>query len=205
MSRTVGLPDTYRCWLKYCETVSINPAITGVTAVHSFGANNLYDPSVTGVGHQPTPYDQLAAFFGHYRVLKAIMTCRPINADAASECILSSALVLDGATQAGVTFDDLRQSERVSTNWVYSGDTSWSNVGVDGPVTIAYDPKELYGPQAVTDDSLEAQTTTSPARIPLLQVCLNSLQNGADPGAQNIHVQIMYLAEFTRPQTIGSS
>ena len=48
--------------LKYCQEVSLNPTV-GAVASADFAANGLYDPYLSGVGHQPMGFDQLMTFF----------------------------------------------------------------------------------------------------------------------------------------------
>ncbi len=43
---------------------------SGVLSVYTFNSNGLYDPDQTGTGHQPLGFDQYAAQYNRYRVLK---------------------------------------------------------------------------------------------------------------------------------------
>ena len=62
--------------MKYSENV-----ITGSTGVYRFALNNLFDPNLTGVGHQPHGFDQLSTIYNRYRVIGATYS---INAYLAS-------------------------------------------------------------------------------------------------------------------------
>jgi len=42
--------------------VGLNPAI-GAAAGYVFNLNSLHDPNTSGVGHQPTGFDQLIAIY----------------------------------------------------------------------------------------------------------------------------------------------
>lgn len=66
--RPYGFMDQYFCKLKYCEQI---PFTTGTGADYRFSLNNISDPNVTGVGHQPMYHDQLEGIFNHYRVYAA--------------------------------------------------------------------------------------------------------------------------------------
>lgn len=55
--------------LRYATSVSISAGATPGT--HVFSANGLFDPDITGTGHQPMGFDQLMLSYNHYHVLNA--------------------------------------------------------------------------------------------------------------------------------------
>lgn len=60
--------------LYFDRNYALNPAGTGALAVHVFSANGVYDPDVTGTGHQPRGFDQIMSMFDHYTVIKSYLT-----------------------------------------------------------------------------------------------------------------------------------
>jgi len=64
----VGFPKTNMVKLRYVESVSFDPGL-GTLGQYIFSANNVFDPNVTGIGHQPMCYDQWAALYNHYVVV----------------------------------------------------------------------------------------------------------------------------------------
>jgi len=73
-----GFPDQLRCVLKYKENGVL---FTGSTtpAAQVYRLNSLFDPNLTGTGHQPNYYDQLTAVYQQYCVTAAKMTCTIFN------------------------------------------------------------------------------------------------------------------------------
>lgn len=61
--------EKVKTWLTYYDTKTIAPD-TGA-AKHVFNLANIYDPDVTGGGHQPAFYDQWKTYYNKYRVLGA--------------------------------------------------------------------------------------------------------------------------------------
>lgn len=53
---------------KYAEQLALT-STTGVMAKYYFAANGLYDPNITGTGHQPLYFDQLTPIYDHYCVI----------------------------------------------------------------------------------------------------------------------------------------
>jgi hypothetical protein len=61
-------PHRY-CTLKYFEEFT-NAMTTGAGAQQIMRLNSIFDPNSTGTGHNPYGYDQLAALYNRYRVLR---------------------------------------------------------------------------------------------------------------------------------------
>lgn len=66
-------PYATKRMLRYADTGSFT---TGVSAANSyvFACNGLYDPNITGSGHQPAGFDQMMLFYDHFIVTKARLT-----------------------------------------------------------------------------------------------------------------------------------
>jgi len=65
-----GVPQVSRRKLTYSTTVTLSSAASAI-ANQKFTGNGIYDPDVTGVGHQPYGYDQLSLIYSKYRVISA--------------------------------------------------------------------------------------------------------------------------------------
>lgn len=62
-------PKTVRM-LRYSDTFQLTTTV-GAVATYVFSANGLYDPNITGTGHQPMGFDQMMIFYNHFCVTKA--------------------------------------------------------------------------------------------------------------------------------------
>ncbi len=63
-----GLPPTKRVKLRYSEIFRIT-STAGAVGKFLFAANGMYDPNLTGAGHQPYGYDQWFTFYKTATVL----------------------------------------------------------------------------------------------------------------------------------------
>lgn len=73
---------TFKARLKYCENaISLNPDAGGA-ASYVFSANGLYDPNISGAGHQPSGFDEFMTMYNHYVVIGAKLTCTFVNTDS---------------------------------------------------------------------------------------------------------------------------
>lgn len=53
------------------QPYTLNPGAAGAAAVQVIAANGLYDVDITGIGHQPTGFDQYMALYNEYVVTDA--------------------------------------------------------------------------------------------------------------------------------------
>ncbi len=65
-AKRAPFPDQYRVSLRYGEQRLRGPGTTVDNYVYR--ANSVFDPDLTGTGHQPMGFDQLAALYNRYRV-----------------------------------------------------------------------------------------------------------------------------------------
>ena len=67
------MPEKFQSKLRYSTKFTLNPAASTNVVQHVFSANGLYDPDITGVGHQPRGFDQLMSLYAQYTVTKCQM------------------------------------------------------------------------------------------------------------------------------------
>lgn len=69
-----GLPATAYATLRYADTKNYNPLSAGTAQGNLYCINGLFDPDVTGTGHQPMGFDQYMSQYRHYMVYAARVT-----------------------------------------------------------------------------------------------------------------------------------
>jgi hypothetical protein len=63
------VPDTFRTELTYSDLAALGPSTGENLGTQVWSCGGLYDPDITGSGHQPLGFDQWMAFYNHYVVL----------------------------------------------------------------------------------------------------------------------------------------
>lgn len=104
---TISLPRLPFTWtnLIYCDfPYTLNPGAAGTAGVQVVSANGLYDVDITGVGHQPTGFDQFMALYNNYTVTEAEIEVTYFNSDTTNQQTVGIS-VQDLAT----TTDDVRR------------------------------------------------------------------------------------------------
>lgn len=55
-----------KAMLRYMENALAITSTTGSVGTYVFSANGMYDPNITGTGHQPMGFDQIMLSYNHY-------------------------------------------------------------------------------------------------------------------------------------------
>jgi len=77
----------------YEAVVLVGPGNASATGQYIWSANGLFDPNVTGTGHQPMGFDQMMIFYNHYTVISSRIQCSVQNASGTGITAYASLLV----------------------------------------------------------------------------------------------------------------
>lgn len=202
LSRSMILlcPAAMRVPLKYSARLSLTSTI-GVYVEHNYAGNGLFDPDVTGVGTQPTGFDQWCAFYQRYRVLASHFRVRVLNPTATTNAQAMSDIVVT-ATNTTTAFanSDVAASQPYATRSLAN---TISN-GPNGPVRFSkmMESDLILG---VSKEAMLSETTyagspsTNPGDVWYWRIC----QEAADLASTftNIYeVEITYLVDFYERQ-----
>jgi len=81
----VGFPALWRTQHRYVQSNVLNAA-TGSLGIYQFRVNSLFDPDLTGTGHQPYGFDQFKTYYATYLVVKSQITVECIVITSPSLC-----------------------------------------------------------------------------------------------------------------------
>lgn len=149
--------------LHYATQDIVLVSTAGSLADYSFRLNSLFDPDLTGIGHQPMGRDQLAQFYNRYRVFAASwkVTTFPM-ASAGSLIILPSN---DANSLTGTVATTIMEQGRAA---VYPLSVTDNSVHV-GRINLA----DLTGVSPATyksDDRFAADMASNPVEALVLHV-----------------------------------
>lgn len=87
--RTLDLTRTQMVTHKYAEKVSLDVGANGAISSYWYAANNLYDPNITGVGHQPSTFDTMTTLFNNYIVIGSRISVKCISGSVVSQMYIA--------------------------------------------------------------------------------------------------------------------
>lgn len=184
--RRFGFPNTILTKLRYWHYVTISGA-AGARALNVFAANGIFDPDISGVGHQPLYRDQYAAIYDQYVVIGSKITAHFLNSTAVNYV-------------CGIVGDD---DSSVTTVVETLGEQNNSVWGSGGPLTgmpktvltMDFEPLRDFGVAAEDDGSSQTATGTNPTELWVYGVWAAAAD--ASSGITiNLAVEIEYTVKF---------
>lgn len=183
----------------------------GLATTRFFSANGLYDPDITGTGHQPMGFDQLMLFYEQATVLNSSITVTFIGLSQASRV----AVYLSPDT-TNIT-DPIRLAENglMATDTVDSGVLSAVAGGGGGAgtrikrVTFHCDVAKYFGrPKGrgiINDPDLYCTVAANPVEQVYFGVAVWNCFDQATAGSAEYDVLIEYDAVFFEPRKLTVS
>lgn len=192
--------------LPYCTQVTLNAA-PGNYTYHTFLTNSLYDPDLTGAGHQPLGFDQYSPLYKNYYVPKSSIRVKflPYYVADLVPCVMT---VIVSKDPTPPTFTDIdhfmeiskQQGWRVRTIGGFSNATGTQSYNL---VSAGWNAYRGFGPRA--DKALQLGTpSTSPSSVNYYHLIVYSIQ-GNDPPIMNFQVEIQYTAIFQNQTMLPES
>lgn len=115
--KPVGVPVQSRTTHRYVQA-GVIVSSTGSLGIQQFRANSLFDPDLTGTGHQPYGFDQFKAYYATYMVTSSKISL---------ECI-----AITSPTLAGVMTSS--ESSTGFTDAIFYGEPGRGQSGIVSPV-----------------------------------------------------------------------
>lgn len=185
--------------LRYCEEITLDPAM-GVANDYVFSANGMFDPNISGVGHQPYGFDQLMVMYDHYTVVGS--KCTITMAPQVTACSYVGIKLEDNAsTYAGTATEVLLEQPATSLKANMS-----FTAGSVKKVFKCFSAKKFFTKKfPVSADQYSGSNAANPIDQAYYHVLLAPFTNTENLTAQTIHVQIDYLAVFSEPRVLPRS
>jgi len=174
--------------MKYCQ--SVNASLVGGVGAYQFNLNSIFKPDRTGLGgHQPYARDNFELLYNRYRVI----SCRYAIAVASSTGFTTQVVALPANEVLTMTnASEARENPRAR----------FAIQSANAPLKMlkgnVYIPS-LVGrtkAQYMADDRYQAQMTTSPAELAVLNIFTGLISDVAITDSTAINVTLEYVVEF---------
>lgn len=200
-----GFNYSTRTRLTYVTSVQL--VISGSGAgVRAFTANGLYDPDITGVGHQPMGFDLFAGIYAKYIVRSSRCTIVALSpTDLTNGAPMAVGILLSNAPTLGVASVDALMEQGLNPYRVMCNASPLYR-----PVKLT---SRVYRPELFfhvvnasdTQDELGALVTANPSTQAYFDVWFGQTPSGTDVDTLNTTVKLEYEVEFFDLREIGQS
>lgn len=188
-------PKVMRYKLPYLEDIyQLNP--TGINvAVQVFSVNGLFDPNISGVGHQPRGYDQLQSMYDHYCTTFSKIT-NTFTTSAATTAFICGISLVDNATPASTMQEYIEGYTTVYRTIPAQGGVSGSGHKVT--LTLKASPLKFLSRSRYSSD-MKGDVASNPTEQCYFHVWVASA-DGSDPaGVYNLS-KLTYWGRFIEPK-----
>lgn len=183
--------------LRYESIVKVTPALDPGDN-HVFSANDLYDPDVTGTGHQPRGFDQFMGMFDHFNVIGSKITVRFINSDSIVQGVCCTVRLRDDSTPtANIT--TIREDPGI-TQTILGHSASGRNMGV---LKKGFSAKRFFG-KSLAADNQQGSATSGPLEQAYYHINTSASASG-NIDAVECYVTIDYTVIFSEPKMPATS
>lgn len=190
-----GMPYKRYVRMRYSTQIVVGSSL-GAKAEYAFHCNSIFDPDVTGIGHQPLGHDEWANLYDKYRVVRSKITVQSVNSSTPSSII--TLLKTDDLTgTAGSCSADIEQGR---TTWRVQGNTAAQQA-----VTLksSFNVKREF-PNLDKDDTLTGTFGANPGEGKYWIVALQAVDSASTVSSPML-VTIDYYVELTVPKILTQS
>uniref|UniRef100_UPI0040488A21 hypothetical protein n=1 Tax=Flavobacterium sp. TaxID=239 RepID=UPI0040488A21 len=195
------IPYSQQVGLTYVSNGHSITSTGGVYATHAFNFMGLYDPDISGVGHQPLGFDQMMTLYDHYQVLgvKATFTIHYASADCVVGLATSDDTTLPTVYQS---IDDFMENPGNQYKFITQDTVT------QGPCYLSkrISPSKFFGlkkSQFQGEDKYQGTASANPSETGGLHL-LCWADNGADCTIRWT-VRFNFISRFTEPKPLDGS
>ncbi len=189
-------PRSFYTTLRYSTSVQLNASAV-TSAVHTLSANGLFDPDITGSGHQPLGFDQFTPLYDHYYVYAARARVKFVGGDTGAQvCGIS----IDDNNSAITTLETIR--EQPDTVHTVVGSVN-GNSGVKSLSKFCKISKTLG--KSYKCDENKGSASANPTEQTYFNIWQEPVIGGTDPGTITATVEMTYYVCFTERKQLNQS
>lgn len=192
-----GFPRQLTMSHKYVENVQVSSS-TGIMGKYLWSCNGLYDPNITGGGHQPMYFDQLAALYDHYVVTQSKIQVWIQTQTAASTGFICGININDDATVTGTSATETAESAQSTLTVVGYAPSAPKYM------TATWNAKKVFAGDPLTNTELQGTSAANPTEVSNYVVFWQHF-NSTVAVAVDIVVQITYTATWKELKDISAS
>lgn len=195
-----GFPRKIKVKHRYFEAAQQLNCTTGAPATYVWSCNGMYDPDITGTGHQPLYFDQMSLIYDHYHVIASKITLiLQTSEDPIGPCVGAlwvdddSSTTASGAAAVGMIGE---QGNKVVN---FGGTNQKPNMYL----SRTWAAKKFFPGSVLGNDSLKGTPSANPTEQSYFKFTYNTLD--ATSATIYLTVKIEYIAIWNEKKEVAQS
>lgn len=185
----------FRSTLKYADTARLLTGV-GSTRFRVLSCNGMFDPDITGTGHQPMGFDQLTTFYDHYCVI--MCKGRFTYTNLTSTPVVVGVVISDVSTTTALTSTD-QVMEQPSVKWMVLAPSG--NADATKSMSLMCNPNKYLSVGSPLSNALvNGNALQNPAEQVFFHVFASPLNSGDLAYSVDVAYQLDYTAIFHEPR-----
>ena len=192
--------------LYYTDVIALNPGVASITN-HVYQCNSLYDPDVSGIGHQFYLRDTMDTLYNSYRILESTITVTPIIDDTTPVLPAFWGVFMD--TDSTLSYSEgtavIEAQSKGKRRWgLHNGVQSTMYGNHDHSLTAKFDAATDLCPEGYNNIVDQGASPSGTDFSRYFQIWCSSI-NGNDPGEVLFLVSLKAKVEFCNPKFLAQS
>jgi len=154
-----------------------------------FALNGMYDPNISGTGHQPLFFDQMTALYNHYTVIGCKAIVEVVNQTSAGVAGTWGLTVNDDTSVAFTDISGLGEQGAGKTRLIAGG------MNTPDTMTETWSAKQNFGGSVLSNTTLQGTSSANPSEMSFLDVVYQA--SGGATNAVTVKVHLEFIAMWT--------
>lgn len=198
---TSSLGRSVKAIHRYADEYPLDPGAAGSASVVVYSLNGMFDPYITGVGHQPMGFDQLNGLYNDYVVYGAMVEVSFVATDTANQTIVGASIYPGATTSTDYqVYMENPNTEQTQIGNYAGGTNRWT-------FKKYVDIGQVYGrtrSQLITEDFFKGNGAANPTDQVYLHLWGAGMR-GSNPAIVDILVKITYYSQWFNPKLASKS
>lgn len=195
LTGSTPLGKTITCKTRYVDPNIVIDAASLTAGIHVFSMNGLYDPDITGTGHQALGFDQMMLMYDHYTVIGSRLRVTLTNTDTSN------------AQTVAVSLKDTATTSTVG-NTLENGLSRWTVLspanagGSTRTLSINCSPTKFFNRKVLQGDKYYGTISSNPTDGVYAHIQVVAVDSIVNPAAVQATVVIEYIVVYTEPKLL---
>lgn len=193
----LGFPKKIQMTHRYVESTNVNSS-SGAFSTYFFSCNGMYDPNITGTGHQPMYFDQMTALYDHYTVIGSKCTFQFIPTSSTVGAVAVGGLINDDTSTTATSFPTMMENSLVKPKYI-NFSSSLPTI-----ITLKWSAKKFFGKGTLANSEMRGTSASNPTEQSYFQAYVQSI-DGITTNNITVQVCIEYIAIWNELKDISAS